>query len=124
MMHMDKLLLVVYNGFLAAAAERERELITVFRSYDKDGDGQLSLEEFQRIVEDIDAGVSPALQSCRPRRSFLLSIVADCSLCLFKPLSPHSGCTTSKCIGGHCCATIAGLARVTQVLLTLGASSN
>ena len=61
MMHMDKLLLVVYNGFLAAAAERERELITVFRSYDKDGDGQLSLEEFQRIVEDIDAGVSPAV---------------------------------------------------------------
>ena len=61
MMHMDKLLLVVYNGFLAAAAEREREVITVFRSYDKDGDGQLSLEEFQRIVEDIDAGVSPAV---------------------------------------------------------------
>ena len=48
--------LQVHLAYVQAAAHREAELLVVFSSYDEDGDGNLGLPEFKKIVHEMDSG--------------------------------------------------------------------
>eukprot|EP01052_Picozoa_sp_SAG31_P028526 SAG31_NODE_2761_length_5132_cov_12.543016_2_plen_144_part_00 len=56
MIHLDVILQLVYEEWRDAAEARARELLAVFKCYDKNGDRALDLSELTQIVHDIDAG--------------------------------------------------------------------
>eukprot|EP01048_Picozoa_sp_COSAG05_P040239 COSAG05_NODE_20497_length_279_cov_0.566667_2_plen_60_part_01 len=50
MVHIDDLMMIILDEWRDAAAAREAELLAVFKAYDVDGDGNLDLAEFTKIV--------------------------------------------------------------------------
>ena len=63
LIHIDHLLEIAHDEWKEAVAQRELELSAVFKSYDADGDGNLDLTEFTRIVSDIDTCSADSLNS-------------------------------------------------------------
>jgi hypothetical protein len=107
MVHIDDLMEITLAEWGAASARREEELKEVFRAYDTDGDGNLNLVEFTKIVNDVDAGQAPGLavqshfDEPRSSKAVLDMYAHDAWSPAFLPVS-HTHCTFTPTGGQPC----------------------